>query len=163
VLAGGIAHDFNNLLTGIVGNAALARQELGDEHAEAQQVLGQVELSAQRAAELCKQLLTYAGKGRFVVQPLDLNAVVQQSRSLLQLSISKMVDLRLDLAPELSVFRGDETQVRQVLMNLVINASEAIGQESGVVTVRTREISSTNGDLRGLVGSQQLPHGRYLV
>ncbi|MBI5773940.1 MAG: PAS domain-containing protein [Verrucomicrobia bacterium] len=136
VLAGGIAHDFNNLLTGILGNAGLARMFLAP-GGETHRYLEQIEQSSLRAAELCKQMLAYSGRGRFVIQPLDISALAHDMTQLLQMSISKKAVLKLTLAPGLPAISADATQLRQILMNLVINASEAIGERSGVITVHT--------------------------
>jgi len=136
ILAGGIAHDFNNLLTGILGNASLLRLEFAPA-AAATPIIEQVELSAKRAADLCRQLLAYAGKGRFVVQRLDLNRLVEDTTHLLQISISKHCVLRLNPAPALPAVNADATQLRQIVMNLVINASEAIGTRSGIIALST--------------------------
>ncbi|MGO9662372.1 MAG: response regulator [Polyangia bacterium] len=136
VLAGGIAHDFNNLLTGILGNADLALAELSPV-APARESLEAIETAARRAAELCRQLLAYSGKGRFLVQPLDLQELVQEMGHLLSVSISKKVVLKYDFAKDLPAIEADATQMRQTIMNLILNASEAIGDRSGVISVTT--------------------------
>lgn len=136
VLAGGIAHDFNNLLTGILGNASLARQDLPPS-SPGQPMLDQIEISARRAADLCKQMLAYSGRGRFVIQKLNLNTLIEDTTHLLQISISKNCVLRFNLALHLPAISADATQLRQIVMNLVINASEAIGNRSGVVALST--------------------------
>src|SRR5262249_35842650 len=126
LLAGGVAHDFNNLLTGILGNAGLARMNCPPGSA-ALYPLEQIEAISLRAADLCKQMLAYAGKGRIMVEPLDLSAVVRDTTELLRLSISPNADLTLDLATDIPPILADPTQMRQVLTNLVLNASEALG------------------------------------
>ncbi len=136
VLAGGIAHDFNNLLTGILGNASLARQELPPTSL-GQPMIDQIEIAARRAADLCKQMLAYSGKGRFIVHRLDLNKLIEDTTHLLQISIAKNCVLRFNFAPALPPIQADATQLRQVIMNLVINASEAIGSRSGVLAIST--------------------------
>ncbi|PAW66983.1 MAG: hypothetical protein B9S34_06575 [Opitutia bacterium Tous-C1TDCM] len=136
VLAGGIAHDFNNLLTGILGNASLARLEL-PASSPVIASLSQIETASRRAADLCRQMLAYSGRGRFIVQPLDLNQVVTETTHLLNLSIGKSSVLRFNLAPALPPVTADATQIRQIIMNLVINASEAIGSRSGVIAIGT--------------------------
>jgi PAS domain S-box-containing protein len=136
VLAGGIAHDFNNLLTGILGNADLALAELSPV-APARESLEAIETGARRAAELCRQLLAYSGKGRFAVQPLDLMELVQEMGHLLAVSISKKVLLKYHFAKNLPAIEADPTQMRQTIMNLIVNASEAIGDRSGVISVTT--------------------------
>ena len=114
VLAGGIAHDFNNILTGILGSASLARMHLPP-HARAEEQIAQIEVSARRAADLCRQMLAYAGKGQFLVQLLDLSQLVRETTQLLDLSISRCkASVRYDLAPGLPVASLDATQIRQV-------------------------------------------------
>lgn len=140
VLAGGIAHDFNNLLTGVLGNAGLARLDLPAGSAALKQI-AQIEHAAQRAADLCKQMLAYSGKGRFVVQRLNLNELVQESLSLLAVSISKKAALRFESEPDLPAVSADATQLRQVVMNLVINASEALEGAAGEITVTTGTVT----------------------
>ena len=136
VLAGGIAHDFNNLLTGILGNASLARMDL-PRTSPIMPIIEQIEQATHRAADLCKQMLAYSGKGRFVVQQLDLNQLAEDTTHLLNISISKNCVLRFNLAAKLPAIAVDATQIRQIIMNLVINASEAIGTRSGVIAIST--------------------------
>ncbi|WP_239027589.1 response regulator [Geomonas diazotrophica] len=136
VLAGGIAHDFNNILMAIMGNAELALLRLPQE-SPVRTNLRNIEKSSQRAADLAQQMLAYSGKGRFVIEVVDMNAVIREMSHMLEVSISKKVDMRLELAPRLPLLEVDATQIRQVIMNLVINASEAIGDRDGVISVRT--------------------------
>ena len=136
VLAGGIAHDFNNLLTGVLGNASLAAAEVAPGSA-AHGFLAQIEMAATRAADLCRQMLAYSGKGRFDVKALDLNALIRETMNLLGISISKRARLEFQFAPSLPSVLADATQLRQIVMNLVINASEALGERDGIVRVST--------------------------
>ena len=136
VLAGGIAHDFNNLLTAILGNINLAQLSLS-KVAPAWPYLENMERTVQRATNLTRQMLAYSGKGRFVVGPLDLNQAVEELSHLLGVSISKKVALRFQLQPDLPVLMGEASQIQQVVMNLVTNASEAIGDAEGIVSIRT--------------------------
>jgi PAS domain S-box-containing protein len=136
LLAGGIAHDFNNLLTGILGNASLLSEALADSD-PSQQYLQDLMKSAEKAAELTMQLLAYAGKGRFVIAPLDLSALVTDINKLIGASIPKTVSVRMELDKNLPAIEGDRNQLQQLVMNLIINGAEAIGQECGAVTVRT--------------------------
>ncbi|MCP4898805.1 MAG: PAS domain S-box protein [bacterium] len=136
VLAGGIAHDFNNLLVGILGNADIALLELPPSSPTRINV-EEIEKTAGRAAELCKQMLAYSGKGRFVVDPIDLSALVEEMVHLLHASISKKAVLKLQLGSNLPAVEADATQLRQVVMNLITNASEALGEGAGEISVMT--------------------------
>ena len=136
VLAGGIAHDFNNLLTSILGNASLARMDLPP-NSRADYSLQQVEATSLRAAELCKQMLAYAGKGRFVVQTQDLSHLIKDIIQLIRISLSKKASIELELAPDLPQVMADAAQLRQIVMNLVINASESIGDRAGRIVITT--------------------------
>lgn len=137
VLAGGIAHDFNNLLTGIIGNANLAAVELPTT-SRVQQNLRHIEIASQRAAELCQQMLAYAGKGRFMVHRVELGSLVENTVPLLRASISKRAQLHFDLTPGLPAILADPTQMRQIVMNLVLNASEALGDQDGEIVISTK-------------------------
>jgi PAS domain S-box-containing protein len=161
VLAGGIAHDFNNLLTGILCNASLARLDLAPGSPPAE-CLAQIESTSVRAAELCKQMLAYSGKGQFLVQNLDLTSVVGETLKLLQVSIGKKVSLQLNLAQGLPSVTVDSTQIRQVIMNLVINASEAIGDRPGTITISTGTVIADRNYLSRMVLDPQLPEGNYV-
>jgi PAS domain S-box-containing protein len=155
VLAGGIAHDFNNILTGILGNASLARIDL-PEHSSADENLCSIIEGSQRAADLCRQMLAYSGKGSFVVKNLSLNRLVQDTAHLLKISISKGAALHFNLHELLPAIEADATQIRQVIMNLVINASEAIGANGGSINLSTGLAEADREDfVKGeLTGSQ---------
>jgi len=136
LLAGGIAHDFNNILTAILGGAATARLSLPPEspaHADLEIVIS----AAQRAADLTRQMLAYSGKGHFEIRPIDVSRLVKEIANLLETTISKKVQMRLELATNLPAVEADVAQVQQVLMNLVINGAEAIGDQRGTVLVTT--------------------------
>ncbi len=162
VLAGGIAHDFNNLLTGVLGHANFARGELARGSTNIDHLLAQVETSAQRAADLCRQLLAYAGKGRIVVRLIDLNVAVQQSVPLLNLSVTKKVALDMQLGLGLPPLRGDPSQINQVLLNLVTNASEAIGPGPGTVTIRTERVTLTPMDMLTMTPGPEMEPGTFI-
>ena len=136
VLAGGIAHDFNNLLTVVMGNLNLAQMNL-PEASPALPYLSNMEATVLRATELTKQMLAYSGRGHFMVKPQDLNALVGDLTNLLEVSISKKVRLRCDLEPGLPAIQADLAQIQQVVMNLVINASDAIGDQEGAIHLTT--------------------------
>ncbi len=161
VLAGGIAHDFNNLLTGILGYTSLAQMDLADGRVAAVGgYLRHAEAAAARAADLCQQMLAYSGRGQFQVKAVSLNRLVEEMAALLQTSISKKAVLRYLLASDGPVVQADVTQLRQVVMNLITNASDAIGDRSGVITVSSGAIDA---DARYLadVGAPHLPPRRY--
>ena len=161
VLAGGIAHDFNNLLTGILGNASLARMDL-PEDSPAQPSLEQIEIVSQRAADLCRQMLAYSGKGRFLIQQLDLSVLVRDTADFLQLSISKSAILNYSLAKDLPAISADTTQIRQILMNLVINASEAFREKSGMISIATGLMRADRAYLAEAHLSPNIPEGDYV-
>jgi signal transduction histidine kinase/CheY-like chemotaxis protein len=139
VLAGGIAHDFNNLLTGIMGNAGLARRAvLAGRTDQAASLIRDVLTASERAADLTRQLLAYAGKGRFVIQPVDLCKLVRDVSALIRASISKKITLVLDIPDDSLHVEADRAQLQQLVMNLVINGAEAIGEQAGTLTVRIR-------------------------
>ncbi|SDS66616.1 transporter substrate-binding domain-containing protein [Opitutus sp. GAS368] len=141
VLAGGIAHDFNNLLSVVLGNASLARLEAAETPVNAAR-LDSIVTAANRAAELCRQLLAYAGKGRFSLTRLSLNELVTETTRLLELSISKQARLEFALAPAVPAIEGDASQLRQIIMNLVINASEALGENNpGTIRLATTVVT----------------------
>ncbi len=137
ILAGGVAHDFNNLLVGILGNASLALESLSSSH-PAREMLRDVVAASESAAHLTRQLLAYAGKGKFVVEPVDLSDLVRQIASLIQATIPKNVQLRLELKPRLPCVEADQSQLQQLVMNLVINGAEAVPEDQpGTVMVTT--------------------------
>ena len=161
VLSGGIAHDFNNLLTAILGNTDVA-MDLAPAHPALRSALQRIESTAQRGSDLARQLLAYAGKARFEVKPIDLNTIIREMGDLLSVSISKKVALRTDLQPGLPPVAADSAQFQQVVMNLVINASEAIGDASGTVTLRTRSIDYDRAGLSEAFPGQVLEPGLYV-
>lgn len=137
VLAGGVAHDFNNLLTVIMGNHSLALLEI-DRASKAAGHIENATRAAERAAGLTRQMLAYSGRGRFLSEPIDLSERVRARASLYEAIIGKHIRLDLDLASRLPPLVGDPEQIDQILMNLVTNASEAIGSDAGSITISTR-------------------------
>jgi PAS domain S-box-containing protein len=161
VLAGGIAHDFNNLLTTILGNANLARDDVpGDTPPAA--CLDQIESASRRAAELCKQMLAYAGEGRLEIAPIQVAALIRDTTELLRLSMSKSAELSFDIAPDLPPVLADPTQMRQVLMNLVINASEALPASGGLIDIAAESRWLPAAELSGMLLGADLPEGEYI-
>ncbi len=162
LLAGGIAHDFNNLLMGVLGNAGLALGSLAPD-APARELVKDIETAALRAADLTRQLLAYSGKGHFVVQPVDLSALVKESGRLLAAVLSKKAEVHYELAPDLPTVEGDETELRQVIMNLLTNASDALGDQCGSILVRTGVTTLEEGARQELAHGTTLPGGSYVV
>jgi PAS domain S-box-containing protein len=161
VLAGGIAHDFNNILMTVLGNANLAASSLGPDSPAAGH-LKLIEQAANRAAELSRQMLAYSGKGRFVIERLDLSRLVEEMVQMLEVSISKNAATRFELATSLPAVAADATQLRQVIMNLVLNASEAIGEGSGLITLGTGTLICGREYLKEFWLDELLEEGLYV-
>jgi PAS domain S-box-containing protein len=161
ILAGGIAHDFNNLLAAVLGNAELALAELPPA-ASARESVEQIQKAALHAAELTRQMLAYAGRGSLAVQPVSVQEVVRDISQLLGSSISKRHALVLGLAEALPAVEADPAQLRQIVMNLVINASEAIGERDGVISLRTA-VLGPGEDVAGDVAIGDLPEARHVL
>ena len=161
VLAGGIAHDFNNILTSILGNTDLAIMELPPA-STVHPYMESVRTSSKRAADLSRQMLAYSGKGRFVIQHISMNDIIEEMAHLLDVSISKTVVLKYDLAKALPAVEADVTQMNQIIMNLIINASEAIGEKSGLISIRTGAIECREEYLRKAWHVEELPAGLYV-
>jgi PAS domain S-box-containing protein len=149
VLAGGIAHDFNNLLHVVLGNADIALSNL-TAGSSAREPLEEVVRATLRAADLTRQLLAYSGKGAVVVRHLDLSTEVREMATLLRTSISKQATLAWELASDLPAVSADPTQIRQIVMNLITNASDALGSGGGTITLRT-----------GVTRLEDLEHQRF--
>jgi PAS domain S-box-containing protein len=161
VLAGGIAHDFNNLLVGMLGHAGLALSEV-PAGSPVHERLVQLQTAAQRAAELTNQMLTYAGKGRFNIQPADISGIVEEMVDLLRTAVGKNARLHLDIARNLPLFEGDTGQVRQVIMNLITNASDAIGAAAGRIDVSTGLMTASREYLAHACVGSDLPEGDFV-
>jgi PAS domain S-box-containing protein len=164
VLAGGVAHDFNNLLTGILGNASLGLYSL-DRTSDVRPLLEEIVRAGERAAALTRQLLAYAGKGRFVSATLDLSDLAREVATLAQASVQNhRVKLHLDLASGIPPIEGDPGQLQQVILNLIINGAEAIEEgSSGFVRVATRVETVSEGVLNCWEAGDTLAPGRYAV
>jgi signal transduction histidine kinase len=134
VLAGGIAHDFNNLLQVIVGNVDLAHDEAAD-RPRVRMSLDRITVAAQGAADLTRQLLAYAGKGRYVVERMRLEPVLADALHQLRTALPATVALRSTVMPDLPLVQGDLAQIRQAVINLVLNAAEACGSTPGEIVI----------------------------
>ena len=166
VLAGGIAHDFNNILMAVLGHAELALDAISPV-SPARENLTEITTASRRAADLCRQMLAYAGKSSFALERLDLRELVEEMAHLLKTTISKKAILNLNLERNLPSIQADPSQIRQIVMNLIINASEAIGDRSGVITVAVggdplrRGVSDKDGASGGSCARIVRPHRGY--
>ena len=161
VLAGGIAHDFNNILMAIMGNADLALMRIAKESPVVEN-LHRIEQAAARAADLAKQMLAYSGKGKFVVESIDLNRLLEEMLHMLEVSISKKAVLRINSYQPLPSVEADATQMRQIIMNLVINASEAIGDKNGIIAITTGCMDCDRDYLKDVWLDENLTDGLYV-
>lgn len=160
VLAGGIAHDFNNLLMGILGNADLALLDMAPESPARQSILA-IESAAKRAADLARQMLAYSGRGRFVIKRLDLKKLIEEMMHMLKTSVSKKAVLKFEFPADVPPIEADAAQIRQIILNLVINASEAIAEKSGVIFIRTGAQECDSDYLKDTYLETDLPEGTY--
>jgi PAS domain S-box-containing protein len=161
VLSGGIAHDFNNILTAILGNAALANTELNDT-ARVHSYLQHIEHASLRAADLCTQMLAYAGKGRFRMTEVDLSVLIEEMKSLVQVSLNNKVQMTLNLSPSLPLVHGDSAQLQQVVLNLLMNAADSMQGREGSVSVTTCVTYIDPEHLAEQAICEPLPAGDYV-
>ncbi len=161
VLSGGIAHDFNNLLAIIVGNISLLSEEQVPGQ-ESRELIQNIETAANRASILIKQMLAYSGKGSFVVSMVDLPTVISDMSDLLRSSVIKRAILRIESSAPLPAIRADVTQLQQVLVNLVINASEALGENGGTITVSTGIQECDTAGFLDYFPHEPRPAGQYV-
>jgi len=161
VLAGGVAHEFNNLLTSIMGYASMASMDLPDD-SRARSNIEHVLAAAKSAADLTQQMLAYAGRGRFVLEPLDLSRTVDSTARLLDTMISRKARLNLYLQSDLPRIEADEGQLRQIVINLATNASDALEERPGEVSILTGMQWLEVGELPSLEAGHVLPAGLYV-
>jgi len=161
LLAGGIAHDFNNLLVGVLTNADIALRKVGS-GSGAGTSIEQIRLAAMRAAELCRQMLAYAGRGEVTSEVLDLTELVHELAQLMRASVSENATVITELAARMPAIAADPTQVRQVVMNLITNAADALEGNEGTITVSTGVRDLTLQDLEGDCAKRPPPPGRYV-
>jgi PAS domain S-box-containing protein len=160
VLAGGIAHDFNNILTVILGHCYLAKDDTGLKQPYSL-YFQQIESAANRAADLCRQMLTYAGKRPVVQTRVNLWLLVDDVVKMLQSAIKKNVAIELDLNQRIPEIIGDAGQIQQIVMNLIINASEAIGDAKGTISIVLRNIEFEAGQLKTDTFGTPIRPGKY--
>lgn len=161
VLAGGIAHDFNNLLTPILGNVHLARTSKNTPD-DIKQLLREVEQSSLRAADLCKQMLAYSGKGNFSINKINLTNFIKEMEGLLHLSVSRKTTLVFNLTDSINTIEADKIHLQQVLMNLIINASEALNESAGSVEISTKMHETTAEELASCEIDHNLKPGKMV-
>ncbi|MFT7617399.1 MAG: two-component system cell cycle sensor histidine kinase/response regulator CckA [Planctomycetota bacterium] len=161
VMAGGIAHDFNNILTVILGNLFLMKLYLTTD-SDCHRYADEITIATKRAEELTSQMLAYSGKGNLVIVPLDLSSMVEEMAHLLSVSHSKKSHLVYQFEPALPQMEGDATQIRQIIMNLITNASDAIGDLDGTITLKTGSSDLTSSFFQTTTSQEQLPNGSYV-
>ena len=161
LLAGRIAHDFNNYLLSIIGNLDLIMNEYSS-HRELIELLNEVKQNTQELTKLTKQLLAYSGKGKFTLSNIILNDAIAQLSQLIKATIPKHIQLNYQLNKEIAPIEGDIGQIQQMIINLLNNAVEAIGDQRGTITITTG-MRDCDGDyiLRNKIGNQIKP-GRYV-
>lgn len=162
ILAGGIAHDFNNLLTAILGNLNLAQVKIGAS-SPAGGFLENIERTIVKASDLTRQLLAYSGRGHFIVKPLDLSSVVHEMTHLLEVSIPKKILLEYRFAEHLPPIEADYAQIQQIVMNLVTNASDAIGEREGFISITTRCAEITEKFISATFPDQAIEPGLFVI
>jgi len=161
VLAGGLAHDFNNVLAAIMGNAELAMKRSGEDSV-AYPMLREITKATRSAADLCKQMLAFAGRAELSMETVECNALIEEFGSLLRVALSKKATLEYVLSDGPLFVEGDRTQLGQVMMNLITNAAEAIGDGAGAITATTDVKHYDAEELLWLQSGEQLPEGDYV-
>jgi signal transduction histidine kinase/CheY-like chemotaxis protein len=161
LLTGGVAHDFNNLLTALMGNVELAMKDL-PVHSPARQALDEVQTISSRAAELCRKLMAYSGRAGSVSRPIVMREIVEEIARILEVSLYPRIRLVLGMPSSLPHVMGDVTQLRQVIMNLIINASEAIGHQEGTITVAMTSRKVTRAEIADFVAQSDVGEGTYV-
>jgi PAS domain S-box-containing protein len=162
LMAGGIAHDFNNLLQTILGNTDLFLIEEEDLSEEGKHSIREIQSAARTAAGLASQMLAYAGKSALRIVPLHVNALIRSMTPLIEAAVTKNARCHYELSEQLPMVDADEGQVRQLIMNLVTNAAEALPPEGGAFTIRTGQRQCDQDFLRRTLLHEDLPSGRYL-
>jgi len=161
VFTGGIAHDFNNLLSSILGSAELALRELpADDPTRTH--MEEIHLAAEHGTELCQQMLAYAGKAAPQRGPIDLIELIREMDRLFRISISREIELQVQAPPSLPAIEGDASQIRQIVLNLIINASEASEGRKGTIVIRMGEEFCEERELSTPWLNQDLPAGDYV-
>ncbi len=159
VLAGGIAHDFNNLLAGILGNADLAMMDLEPDAPSAQSIR-EIQIAARRAADLARQMLAFAGRGRLVIRRLDLNALIESMADLLRTK-GGAGEVQYALDPTVAPVEADASQLHQLVLNLAVNAVESLGDDHGVIRLSTGTVECDRSFLNETYPETNREEGYY--
>lgn len=161
VLAGGIAHDFNNIFMAVLGHAELAKEDipLG---APGRENLSEIITASHRASELSRQMLAYAGKASFALEKVDVSSVIDEMAHLLKTSISKKALLEINFDEALPLIQADPSQIRQIIMNLIINASDAIGDNNGFINVSAGKIYCDQNAISRMKLLNDIEPGNYV-
>ncbi len=160
-LAGGVAHDFNNLLTVILGNADVAMMAPEDREMVLES-LAEIKKAATQASNLSEQMLSYSGRGRFAIRPLMLTKVLSGLLDLVRSSIPPRISLDFIAPDDIPYIEADASQIRQVIMNLIVNATEAIGESQGTISLRVFRVHASRDDLARTLLNGDLPEGQYV-
>ena len=162
ILAGGIAHDFNNLLVAMLGQNSLALAKIEEDHPARRHIVQSI-VASERASTLTQQMLAYSGRGAFTIGALSLNELIAKNLKLFEVSIPKSVQLVTHLSAELPLIEADTAQMQQLIMNLIINAGQAIGENNGRITITTgiKTYTAQDGEFWEITGDELVP-GRYV-
>ncbi|MCP5097495.1 MAG: response regulator [Chloroflexi bacterium] len=163
ILAGGVAHDFNNLLVGMLGQTSLALAKAVPDSPAVKHIEKAV-AAAEKASHLTRQLLAYSGRGQFLIRPLNLNQLIDDNYHLFKVALPKLLTLNLNLNASLPLIDADLGQIQQVVMNLIINAAEAIGDQQGTILIATDSIEITKDDnIYWQRTNESLEPGQYIL
>lgn len=163
VLAAGVAHDFNNVLTAILGNVSMVRRRLAARNVDGDldEMLLAAERAGNRAADLVRQLLNYAGKGRREIRQVDICQVTRDALAIVQATVPRKITIRRDIPKDCPTIEADVGQLQQLMLNLVLNGAEAIGDQEGEVSVRVRVRDVADAELVQKYAGFSLPRRRY--
>ena len=161
IMAGGIAHDFNNILAIVLGYTEITLEKTLPDDFRYKHLQG-IQTAARRAAELTDQMLAYSGKGALAIENMNLSGLVQEMGQLLEVSHTKKAIVEYSFDEDILAIKGDPSQLRQVVMNLITNASEAIGDVGGVISVKTGVTDITQAHLATTYANDKLPEGQYV-
>jgi len=162
VLAGGIAHDFNNILSSVLGNTELLRIDLGSLDADSEGCLQNIETGCNHAADLCRQMLAYAGKGRYVIRAVNVSDLVQGMEKLIRVSVPASIVVKKSLRDDIPMIHADVAQTEQLVLNLLTNAAEAIGNDGGEIHLTTGVQELAEQDLHDFEGADAMQPGEFV-